>query len=119
MAAEGGAGGEQQAGREPPSSSFPREGHNGGRAAVVYEEQQQQQPQQQYPESAYDGLSPLRFLTYSFVTPTVKKGLQRPLQQEDVEEVRGRMGRSNRWMRRASQEVCVHRLPVIHGLNRL
>jgi hypothetical protein len=49
----------------------------------------QQQQLEQYPQSAYDGVSLLQLLTFSFVTPVVKRGLRKPLQQEDVEEVCG------------------------------
>ena len=40
-----------------------------------------------YPRSAYDDVTLSQLLTYSFVTPVVKRGLRSPLQQEDVEEV--------------------------------
>lgn len=43
-----------------------------------------------YPHSQYDDVTLLQLLTFSFVTPVVKQGLRKPLQQEDVEEVRVR-----------------------------
>lgn len=42
-----------------------------------------------YPRSAYDDVSFWQLLTFSFVTPVVKQGLRKPLQQEDLEDVRG------------------------------
>ena len=44
-----------------------------------------------YPHSQYDDVTLLQLLTFSFVTPVVKQGLRKPLQQEDVEEVRVRV----------------------------
>lgn len=40
-----------------------------------------------YPHSKYDDVTFWQLLTFSFVTPVVKQGLRKPLQQEDVEEV--------------------------------
>lgn len=38
--------------------------------------------------SAYDHISFWQLLSFSFVTPVVKQGLRKPLQQGDIEEVR-------------------------------
>ena len=67
----------------PPSSTRKKEDCRSGRSSN----------EPRYPQSAYDGLSRLQLLTFSFVTPTVKQGLRKPLQQEDVDEVRERLKR--------------------------
>lgn len=46
-----------------------------------------------YPRSKYDEVTFWQLLTFSFVTPVVKQGLRKPLQQEDVEEVGDGRGR--------------------------
>lgn len=62
----------------------------------------------QYPHSQYDDVSLLQLLTFSFVTPVVKKGLRKPLQQEDVEEVRVRFN--------SIDESTIVVQPICHSL---